>query len=469
MGTDAHRRHLVVIGGGIAGLAASWEASSDPDLRVTVLEAAPRLGGKIHTSELDLGDGTSMRVDEGADAFLARVPDAVELCSELGLADELTEPAVGRAKVLAGGELRDLPTESVLGVPLDLDELAGAGILSDAGLDAVRTGAELARPAPDGDVTIRDFLADRYGPELVDRLVGPLIGGINAGDVAELSLSAVTPQLADAAAEGGVLADALLRRRVAATGPVFHALRAGTGRLIDVLADALRGRGVELRTGSPVAGLTPLDDGSIEVRLDSGIERADAVVLATPAPSAAAILHAASPDAAGELSAITHSSPVLVTLVYDRSQLGVAPEGSGFLVPREAAMFCTAVSFGSTKWSHWDDGRHVILRASAGHTHDRRPDAMTDDEVVDAIVADLAPLLQISGEPITARVSRYPDGFAQYTVGHLDRVDRIEAALARDLPALRVAGSAYRGVGIPASIRSGRLAARSLLPFCPAE
>lgn len=469
--TGAEPRRLVVVGGGIAGLAAAWEATHDPGVSVTVLEASERLGGKIRTSALDMGDDTTLLVDEGADAFLARVPDAVELCRELGLTEELTQPAAGRAKVLVDGELHFMPTDTVLGVPMDAEEAAGTGILSWDGAAAV-VAERTAGPAdpPGEDVAIGQYLSAQFGAELVDRLVGPLIGGINAGDVDELSLRAVTPQLADAAddaaAQGISLSEALRRRRVAVPtdAPVFHGLLDGTGRMVDALVEQLDERGVLLRTGAPVERIERDTSGQLTLHLDGGgsIE-ADGVVLAVPAPPAAGLLAELSPDAAAELTAISHSSVVLVTLVYDRSDVAVELDASGFLVPRGAGRFVTAASFGSTKWAHWDDGRHVVLRVSAGHAHDERPMGMTDDEVVDAVRAELDPLLGIAGEPVTARVSRYPDGFAQYTVGHLDRVAHIEAALARDVPQLRVAGAAYRGVGIPACIRQGREATRALL------
>jgi len=478
---------LLVVGGGIAGLAAAWEAvtgDTGEPVEVTVLEAADRLGGKIRTSDMELPDGTRLRIDEGADAFLARVPDAVQLCEELGLTGELTQPAIGRAKVLARQQLHLMPTQTVLGVPLDADELAESGILSPEAVEQVRAERTSDAPAPEGDVTIGEFLTARFGRELVEQLVGPLIGGINAGDVDELSLKAVTPQLAEAAADGGSLSAALQRRRDAAppAGPVFHALLDGTQRLVDVLAEQLRARGVSLRTGVEVRGLNRTADGLLAAEVvatgadpaagtgsPTDLERfeADAVVLATPAPPTAGLLAELSPDAAAELRAITHSSVVLVTLVYDRTALSGLQDGeldaSGFLVPRNAGKFLTAVSFGSSKWAHWDDGRHVVLRASAGHVHDDRPSDMDDDQIAWSLVEDLRATMGLHAEPIATRVTRYPQGFAQYEVGHLDRVERIEAALARDVPQVRVTGAAYRGVGIPACIRQGREAARALL------
>jgi len=462
--------HLVVVGAGITGLAAAWEASSDPKLRVTVLESEPRAGGKVRTSAITLDDGTELVIDEGADAFLARVPDAVRLCDELGLRDELTQPALGRAKVFVDGELRFLPAETVLGVPIDMADLADSGILSEEGLAAAAAELDRDDAAPAADVAIGPFLADRYGRELVDRVVGPLVGGINAGDVEELSLSAVTPQLAEAAADGGSLSVALGRRRPPTTPdtPVFHAVRGGSGRLVDALVEQLTARGVELRLGVAAEGLSR--EGPtwrLEVADDAQPIAADLVVLTTPAPVSAALLAPHSPDAAAELGAMTHSAVALVTFVYDAGDVPIELDASGFLVPRSAGLLLTAASWGSTKWAHWNDGRHVVLRVSAGRTGDERQSDMDDDELVAGLRADLATTMGITATPVATRIARWHLGFTQYTVGHEARVDRIEAALDADCPGLAVAGAAYRGLGLPACIRQGRAAVARLRPARP--
>ena len=460
-------RHLVVVGGGITGLAAAWEASADPALRVTVLEAADRFGGKIRTSDVTLHDGTTMTIDEGADAFLARVPDAVALCRELGLGDELTQPAIGRAKVYLDGELHFLPDDTVLGVPTDMDALASSGLLSAAGLAAAAAELERTDPAPAGDVAIGPFLAGRFGPELVDHVVGPLIGGINAGDVDELSLAAVTPQLAEAAADGGSLSAALAGRRRAepVTGPVFHALLGGSGRLIEALVAALQERGVQVRSGAPLRELRRRGAGWELVVGEAGTApiEADLVVLTTPAPDTAELLAPHCPAASRELAAMTHSACALVTLVYRAEDVPTELDASGFLVPRSEGLFLTAASWGSSKWAHWNDGRHVVLRVSAGRTGDERQADMDDAELLDGLRADLATTMGITAEPVATRVARWELGFTQYTVGHLDRVDLIEDSLERDCPTLAVAGAAYRGLGLPACIRQGRDAVRRLV------
>jgi oxygen-dependent protoporphyrinogen oxidase len=253
---------------------------------------------------------------------------------------------------------------------------------------------------------------------------------------------------------------------------VFHALLGGTERLIEALTDALRARGVTIETGVRVLGATASQgavhvdverrDGSDPTPVASTITTDD-LVLCTSARTSAGVLRATSPETAAALDRITYSSVALVTFVYDRGDLPGALDASGFLVPRDAGLLLTAASVGSSKWAHWDDGRHVVLRVSAGHAGDERGVELTDHDLVAGLRADLRTTLGVTAAPFAARISRYPDGFAQYEVDHLERVDALEASLARDVPQIRVAGASYRGLGIPACVRQGREAARQLL------
>lgn len=442
---------LLVVGGGITGLSAAWEGCR-AGLDVTLLEATGRFGGLIRTSDIELPDHSVLTVDEAADAFLARVPDAVGLVHELGLEDQLTEPSTGRAMVRTGEGLRWFPEDSVLGVPLDADALEATGLLDGEGMAAVRAEPPGDPGSVRADTSVGALLRARFGDQLVDRVVGPLVGGISAGDVDAMSLRATTPQLADAAAAPGRLSDVLRSsRNPVPDAPVFHALRGGTQVLVDELVDQLRYRGAELRTGETVEEL---------VLQDLQDQR---VVLTTPAASAASMLRSVSPATSELLDRIRTASVVLVTLVFDRTDPAVDScverAASGFLVPRDAGLFLSAVSWGSNKWAHWDDGEHLVVRASAGHSRDRRVEHMDDEEVVAAILDDLRSTSGLSARPLATRVSRWTDGFHQYDVGHLELVERIEESLRRDTDdRVRVAGAAYRGVGIPACIRQGRSA-----------
>lgn len=453
---------LVVVGAGVAGLAAAWEAVQRAAFdQVVVLEASPRTGGKLLTTEIPLPDGTSLRIDEGADAFLARRPEAVALCEELGLTDELTSPAVGRAKVFVDGELRMLPARTALGVPLDVHDPEVAAVLGPEGV-AELVAADHADHAPlTGDVAIGPYLRDRLGPTTVERIVGPLLGGINAGDVDRMSLQAVAPPVAAAARAGGSLTVAAARNAVAAEGPVFLTPLDGSQRLVDRLVEVLGGLGVEVRTSAPVGSLA-LDGDRVTVTVPDDELTADAVVVATPANVAADLLTGASPRAADLLRGVDHVSVAFTTLVFDRADVPGPLDAAGMLVPHSAGTTITAASWGSVKWAHWDDGRHVVVRASVGHDGDDRGGTLSDEQVTAAVLTDLSTTMGITAAPVAVRITRWTDGFPQYRPGHGELVRQVTEQLAADAPQVRLAGMAYEGVGIPASIGSGRRAAAEL-------
>ncbi|MFM7062882.1 MAG: protoporphyrinogen oxidase [Actinomycetes bacterium] len=452
---------LVVVGSGIAGLAAAWEASQRGAFReVLVLEATPQLGGKLRTSDVELPDGTSLRIDEGADAFLARRPEAMQLCEELGLTDELTSPAVGRAKVFVDGELRFLPARALLGVPLSTDDPEVAAVLGPAGV-AELLAADAVDHAPIvGDAAVGPVLRERLGPTAVERLVAPLLGGISAGDVDRMSLRAVAPQLADAAAQGGSLVRAAADQVVRGDGPVFQTPRSGIRRIVQRLLEELAARQVVVRGSSQVLSVGHGAD--LRVATSAEALQASAVVLATPTKVASHLLHELSPVAAALLAGVEHVSVAFVTLVFDRSDVPGPLDAAGMLVPRSAGTTITAASWGSVKWAHWDDGRHLVVRASVGHDGDERGLTLEDDDLVQAVRTDLHTTMGIRAAPVARRITRWGDAFPQYRPGHQELVAQVTGQLAVDVPALRLAGMAYDGIGIPASIGSGRRAAAEL-------
>lgn len=459
-----------VVGGGIAGLAAARRLAHR-GVGVTLIEPH-HLGGRIRTSPF-----AGRSVDEGPDAFLARVPAAVELASELDLAGELTAPAQRSAYVYVDDELHRLPSEQVLGVPTDLNALLASRICTRSGIAALRRDIDFGGDPLDGpDVAIGTFLRDRLGEEVTERLVAPLVGGINAGDIDRLSLAAVTPQL-DAAARSGrrSLVRALAAQRRAAISarppgepdpPVFLAPLAGMGRLVEALVAELEGLGVAMLLGDGAAALQPSGAGW-EVAVGPTTVAADAVVLATPAPAAAGLLTSVAPETAQLLAVIAHAGVVLVTFAFDPAALHRPLDGSGFLVPRTEGMVLTAASWSSAKWAQLapdqGDGT-VLIRASAGRAGDERALQLDDDSLVTRLVADLRRTMGGLDDPVAARVSRYPASFPQYAPGHPTRITQAEASLAAAAPGVALAGAALRGVGIPACIASGTAAADRLLP-----
>jgi oxygen-dependent protoporphyrinogen oxidase len=436
---------LTVVGGGITGLAAAWEAVQR-GASVTVLEAAPRLGGKIET---DVVDGVP--VDSGADAFLARVPWATDLCRELGLGPSLVSPAAGRALVWWRGRLRPLPEAMLLGVPTDVLGVARSGLLSPWGLARAALDFVLPASALDDDLSVADVVGRRLGRQVVERLVDPLVGGINAGRSDELSATAVVPQLVAAARAHRSLVVGARRSRPggAVEGPVFVTVREGLGRLVERLGAALRDAGAVIETGVAVSTLDDIEG---------------PMVLAVPAGAAADLVRRRSPDAAEELASIRYASVALATFAYPADAFPAMARASGFLVPRSEGRLLTACSFGTNKWPHWAPPGQVVVRASAGRVDDERAMALDDETLAQRLHAELVEAVGASAEPTVARVHRWAKAFPQYAVGHLDKVERIERALAERAPEVVVAGAAYRGLGIPACVKQGRDAAARLVP-----
>ncbi len=477
---------VVIVGGGIAGLAAAFFLRGR-GAAVTVLEGSPRLGGKLATSEV-----AGIAVDEGAEALLTRRAEGVDLIAAVGLADRLVDPGTTTARIWTRGQFRALPRHQFMGVPADLDELERSAILSPAGLARARQDAELpATPRP-GDVPVSEYVGARFGPELVDRLVDPLLGGVYAGRSDQLSFEATLPGLAQASRQRACLADAareVLSQPTRPTpAPVFTTLADGLGTLPPALASA---SGAEVRTGAMVRELARTADGW---RLTVGSARApewidaDAVILALPArPASRLIAGIAGADAAvaaAALREIGYASMAIVTLAYPASAFPEPITGGGYLVPAVDGRPVKAVTFSTVKWPHLartpgavdrqparprqlagGSGQPLhVVRCSLGRVGEETVLQRDDRDLAALAAADLAAATGVTGPAVDSRVSRWGGGLPQYTVGHLDRVRRIRDGVGA-LPGLAVCGAAYDGIGIPACIGSARLAADRLLAY----
>lgn len=445
------RPRVVVVGGGITGLACAWYLRDRAD--VTVLEAGDRPGGKIATDER-----WGVPVETGPDVLLARVPWATDLCREVGLGDDLVAPATTRAFVWSGGRLRPLPAGLVLGVPTDLWAVLRSGLLSPAGL--LRASLDLVLPrgrARGADPSVADVVGSRFGPEILARLVEPLLGGIHAGRADRLSLRAVAPEVAAAADRHRSLLLGLRRRPApVSTGPVFQSVRGGLGRLVGRLSAEL---GPAVRTGTGATSLHARPEGGVTVAAGEETIEADAAVCALPAFAAAPLLAAASPAAGAELAAVRFAPAVTVCLAYEPGAVGHPLDGSGFLVPRGDGRLVTACTFLSSKWPDLARRGRVLLRAFCGWADDDRALHLDDGELVHAVHGELAQALSLRAGPVDHIVTRWPRALAQYEPGHLARIERVRAALSADLPRVVVAGASYGGSGIAACVRQAKEAA----------
>ncbi|MFB7260126.1 protoporphyrinogen oxidase [Streptomyces nojiriensis] len=459
------QRHAVVIGGGIAGLAAAHRLLAE-GVRVTLLEAGPRLGGKLYAGEL-----AGARVDLGAESMLARRPEAVALAEAVGLGEAVQAPATTTAHLWTRGALRPMPRGHVMGVPGDLGPLAASGVLSAEGLARIEAERTLPPTEIGDDVAVGAYVAARLGREVVDRLVEPLLGGVYAGDAYRISMRAAVPQLFEAARTHALLGDGVreLQRRAQASpqqaGPVFAGIDGGIGRLPVAVAEACRAAGARLVTGTPVREVVRTAGGW---RVVAGAEviEADAVILATPAGPAARLLDGLAPAAAAELRGVEYASMALITMAFRRSELPAAVSGggaSGFLVPPVDGRTIKASTFSSNKWA-WagTDPDLFLLRTSVGRYADESDLQREDGELVDVSLADLAEAVGLAARPVASTVTRWDGGLPQYPVGHLDRVARIRTAVAA-LPGLAVCGAVYDGVGIPACVASAGKAADAVI------
>jgi oxygen-dependent protoporphyrinogen oxidase len=400
--------------------------------------------------------------------MLARRVEGTDLARDLGL--PVVHPTGATSRLWVDGALRPLPP-TLMGAPLDLDALEAAGVLTADGLARAREEAGLRRreSVADGDATVGSIVDDRFGPEVTDRLVEPLLGGVYAGRAREISVRAAVPQLA-ALYDNGPLTAQLAAIPRGSGAPVFGGIEGGMGLLPEALAARL-----DVRTGHPVVELAPAGDG-VAVETLGGTERADAVLLATPAHATARILagrtlHAW--GAAGDLAMIDHASVAVITHAFRLEDWPLGHDISGFLVPPDQHRRIKASTFSFAKWD-WvrraGEARGVVhVRTSIGRARESHTLEFTDSELVAQSLADLAEATGVRAAPVDTHVQRWTLGLPQYAVGHLDRVERIRAAVAarmasprRSRPLVAVAGAAYDGVGIPAVIASARRAADQL-------
>lgn len=471
MTSAGSRRRVAVIGGGIAGLAAA-RTLAHGGVEVVVFESSTTVGGKLRTSPFH----GHAAVDEGPDAFLARLPWATTLAREVGLGDTLVSPESGTASVW-WGRMHDIPSGLLLGMPTDVMALARSRLISWPGKARAALEPFLPRTSIAHD-SLGRYVRARFGDQVHERLVDPLVGSIYAADTDRFSLAAV-PQIADLAGRSRsvLVAGRSMPSPAPSAGPVFYAPAGGLGALAEAVADDARSHGATFRTGCTVTAIEATGSGW-HVEHHSGVATGDtagdtgsgdsasggtafdAVILATPAAATAALVARSAPDAATLLADVETADVVMVTLAVPRSSWPERLRGrSGYLVPKPQQRLVTACSFGSQKWAHWASDDHEILRVSLGR--DGLPVLGHDDEtLLAAAVDEVGRHLGIDLQPSATRLTRWAGAFPQYRPQHAARVAAVEEVLPDGLV---VCGASHHGIGIPACVNSAQRAAAATL------
>lgn len=471
-----HSAHVVIIGGGIAGLATAYAMqeqvrAADITLACTLVEATPRLGGVIRTECVD-----GFVIEAGPDSLLTQKPWGVELCQNLGIGDDLipTNDRQRKVYILWKGRLQPLPEGLMLIVPTRFRPVLHSRLLSWRG--KIRIGLEYvlpSRPAA-GDESVGAFVHRRFGREAVERIAEPLLAGIYAGSLDDMSLAATFPRLRDLEVQyGGMIRGMLAQRRQmrqATPAPnhraLFMAPRYGMAQIVEAIRAQLSQTTV--LSGMPVRRIVPQRAGTLslptyEVVLEHAPPlQADAVVLATPAHVTARLVEHFNPKLAEELHAIPYVSTATVSLAFRRADVPHPLDGFGFLVGRQEACRILGATWTSTKFPHRAPAERVLIRSFIGGVGHESLVALDDATLIQVVREELGRTLGIAAAPVLARVSRWEKANPQYRVDHLERVEAMEKMLT-GYPGLFLTGSAYRGVGIPDCIHQASQTAERVL------
>jgi protoporphyrinogen/coproporphyrinogen III oxidase len=461
---------IAIIGGGISGLAAAFtleEPRRASAVEYTLFESSPHFGGVLRTEKIE-----GCILEAGPDSFLTEKPWATDLCRALGLADQLigSNDAERKTYILVHGRLIPMPDGLMFMVPTKILPTALSPLFSWN--TKLRMAQELFHPprAADSDESVAALVERHYGTEMVDRLADPLLSGVYGGEAASLSVRAVLPRFAEMERTHGSLGRAMLAARKKmlrpANQPLFTSLKNGMQQLVETLVARLHRpslltntlvQSIQPEAGGWTVELYPEAQGS---KLKS--DHFDAVILAVPTHVAAQLLESSSPGLSAELAAISYSSSITVGLGYDRQVRQSLPPGFGFLVPRSEGRRLLAATFVHNKFPHRAPDDRALLRCFFAGSIAENIWQLSDDAIVAIVRNELEQILGLQAAPLFARVFKWKSAMAQYGVGHLERLDRIER-LCQQLPKLALAGNGYHGIGVPDCIRSGQDAAKQIL------
>ncbi len=443
-----------IIGGGIAGLSAAYDLSRDGTHQVTLFESSGRLGGKILTHSID-----GMIVEGGPDSIFTSKPWAVQLMTELGLESDFEEPIGGGFSVMTNGKLHAVPRALAGLIPTASTALESVGFLSAAARKRI-TSEHTVKKGSGEDESVASFFRRRFGKHFSKTLAEPLLAGIHAGDAEKLSMKALYPTYIGLEQKHGSLSGAVSSPSATPAGHApkkagFLTLRGGLAELVTALVQKLDS--VDIRLSCSPKVLLQTETG-IKIQIsDSDSIEVDAVILAVPAYASAKLLSSIRQDASILLSGIRHASTAVATVAFRASAFHRPLSGNGFLVPADEDSDVTGCTYSSLKWAGRAPQETILIRAFMGRDGGLNIDTLSDDEILTRAESSLRRLLDAHEAPIMSRVDRWSNAMPQYELGHLELMDKIESQL-EGLP-IQLAGTSYRGTGVPDCIRQGREAA----------
>lgn len=469
-------RRIAVIGGGIAGLSAAYyigrlAARADRPCYLVLMEKNQRAGGSIVTEHAD-----GFIMEGGPDCFLSEKPWASQLCQDIGLDDQIigTNQRSRRTYILWHDELHALPEGFLLLVPTTFWPFVTSSFLSVPG--KLRMGMDLVLPrkSANNDETLAAFVRRRLGNEALERIAEPLVAGVHAGDPETMSLRSTFPRFIELEERYRSLIYGMYQRRRQAAKAgmygsgrsMFLTLSRGLGSLVETLADELRPGSLTL--GTEVRRITKTQCPGeppryrLVVKGNGSSFEADAVVIGTPAYTAASLVESLDSDLAAHLGAIPYVSTATINLAYHREQIRNPLDGYGFVVPRAESRTIMATTFSSVKFADRAPEGCVLLRSFVGGAKNQELLSLPDDHLVAAVCSDVAQILGINGDPVLLRLHRWPQAMPQYVVGHQKRIAAIRNLIARH-PGLYLVGSAYEGIGISDCVRQGESVAYDIL------
>ncbi|GAA0438197.1 protoporphyrinogen oxidase [Lentibacillus halophilus] len=462
---STHKK-ILIAGGGITGLTTAYYlqkeiAEKDLPYDVTLVEAGNRLGGKIKTIRRN-----GFVIEQGPDSFLSRKQPAVKLAYELGLHDQLVRNGTGQSYILVNDKLHKMPKGSYMGIPKQIRPFLFSGILSPAG--KLRTGMDLIMSrGKQGDQSLGSFFRRRFGNQLVENQIEPLLSGIYAGNIDEMSIKATFPNFYDLEQTYRSLIKGLQEtdpkpktKNDGKKQGVFFSFKNGLETLIEELEASL-GDIVEKNAG--IDHVEKKEHGYHVLLSNGDVHKADAIVMATPHYTVPKVFSQF--DLFDSFQEIPSNSVANVAMAFDESAIKQDIDGTGFVVSRNSDYRITACTWTHKKWPNAAPEGKALVRCYVGKPDDQDVINLSDDDMIDIVLNDLNKTMNITQKPEFSVISRWKNAMPQYTVGHNDMLEHVRASMHKELPGVFLAGSSYEGVGIPDCIGQGEQAVADVLDF----